>query len=93
MSLDQQLRYYEERVKEGEKAHSEAAPGIKQHVYESKVSPYKAILRQVRLKAGLLICWGDVGCDAYPDSKCAGGQHETCEEHTHSCFLCVRQST
>lgn len=87
MSLDDQLRYYEARVKEGEKAHSEAPPGVKQHVYESKVLPYKAILRQVRLKAGLLICWGDVDCVEYPDSKCAGGKHETCKNTPIAAFF------
>jgi hypothetical protein len=89
VNLDEQIRYYEEKVRLGEKTYSKASPGMKEHVYASVVFPYKAILRSVRLKAGIPICWGNVECLAYPSSKCAAGQHEACKEHEQSCFLCV----
>ena len=90
MNLDDQLIYYEKRVKQGEELHSKASPGMKQHIYDSAVFPYKAILRQVRLKAGVPICWGDAACLASPTSKCVRGLHETCKEHARTCFLCVK---
>jgi hypothetical protein len=89
MNIDDQLAYYEHRVKQGELEHSKAPPSIKQSIYDSKVLPYKQILRQVRLKAGLTVCWGDSACLAFPDSKCAVGQHETCKQHVRTtCILC-----
>jgi hypothetical protein len=91
MNLDEQLQYYEERVKQGERAYSKAPQGIKQRVYESEVLPYKVILRQVRIKAGVPVCWGNVECLTYPLSTCIAGKHDTCEEHSQTCFLC--QST
>jgi len=89
MNLDEQISYYEEKVRLGEKTCSRASPGLREHVYASEVFPYKAILRCVRLKAGVPICWGNVECLANPLSKCAAGDHETCTEHEHACFLCM----
>lgn len=88
MTIDDQLAYYERRVKEGENEYALSAPGIKQDIYDSRVRPYQLILRQVRLRAGLAICWGDYACLKYPDAKCAAGDHGTCKAHAQTCFLC-----
>jgi hypothetical protein len=57
-------------------------------IYWKDVAPYKSIVRAVRLKAGIPICWGAPDCLEQSLAKCAAGEHEACARHKMSCFLC-----
>jgi len=87
MTADEWMQHWEDAVKRAEKNLEDVPQTYRELEYWRGVVPYKHILRNVRMKAGLAICWGAVDCLDYPVAQCLNG-HETCAKHKDLCFLC-----
>ena len=83
MNTEQQLIYWGELLKRAEDLY-EFLPDA----YWREIAPYKNMLRQIRLRAGIPICWGAADCLEKADVKCSAGEHETCGDHSSTCWLC-----
>jgi len=88
MSTHEQLEYYESAVRSDNVLVGEN-PGPAEHVAElTGLWEHRAILRQLRLQEGIPICNGNGHCLERPTLLCLNGEHDTCPNHTDSCFLC-----
>ena len=93
MTPDELLKFYEARVRADAAHLASISPGLKDRVYYDGMYQNKVIVRHVKLRADIPICWGAVDCLDYPVTRCSGNQHETCQAHVGSCFLCPSAST
>ena len=83
------LEYYESQVKHArpptvENLHLREYVGEIRDVWEQRV-----ILRELRIRKNIPVCSGEITCLETPASRCMGGDHQTCPDHTDSCYLCV----
>ncbi len=86
------IEYYESWVKEqGSSSSEDEVNGhLRAYVVELKdVWEKRAILRELRFRAGGVVCSGTVDCVEKPTTVCMHGSHPTCAKHTDDCFLCV----
>lgn len=86
------IEYYESWVKEhGSSSSEDEAKGhLRAYLVELKdVWEKRAILRELRFRAGMVVCSGTVDCVETPTTVCMHGRHPTCPKHTDDCFLCV----
>jgi hypothetical protein len=82
------LEYYESLVSRF-RAQTIDNPHLREYVAEIRdVWEQRVILRELRTRAGIPICRGEVVCLDVPTSKCMGGEHQTCSAHADSCYLC-----
>ena len=88
MNDDEIVVWAEESLKRTEKRYEETSGPYTKSFYLENVVPDKHILRMVRLKADLRICWGVVDCVKTPVQRCEAGEHETCADHRDNCILC-----
>jgi hypothetical protein len=51
----------------------------------------RAILRDLRSRAGIATCSGQVDCVEVPTHHCIRGEHPTCLQHADFCYLCLPQ--
>jgi hypothetical protein len=64
-------------------------PVLREYVSELRATlENRAILRILRFEAGIPICCGDGHCVTQPSVRCMKGEHQTCQEHVESCYLC-----
>ena len=82
------LAFWEERLEKAEEQFQNVPATLRESQYWKDVVPYKNILRSVRQRANIAICWGAVDCVEIPLQQCKAGKHETCEKHRDTCFLC-----
>lgn len=88
MNTDDQVRFWEGELKKAEERWKDVpAPSYEIH-YWRDIVPYRHLVRMVRLKADLPVCWGAADCVKYAYQKCAAGKHETCADHCASCLRC-----
>jgi len=84
------MEYYEALVRADDEQLARTSPNLRDRVYRDQgMWEHRAILRQLREKAGISVCWGAVDCLREATSLCKAGQHETCQEHINCCYLCV----
>ena len=84
------IEYYESRVKEQSSFPSEENPHLRAYLCEIRdVWEKRAILRELRYRAGMAVCSGEIDCVETPTTHCMHGDHPTCANHTDDCFLCV----
>jgi hypothetical protein len=88
VNTEQQLIYWGELLKRAEDQY-EFLPDA----YWREIAPYKHMLRVIRLRAGIPICWGAADCLEKADIKCSAGKHETCGDHSGTCLLCKGEAT
>lgn len=93
MSTNALLEYYES-LAEGEKT---APLPEDRHVREFACElrdqwETRVIVRELRLRAGMTVCCGEVDCMENPDSLCMEGEHPTCAAHIDCCFMCLPRS-
>jgi hypothetical protein len=63
---------------------------LREYVAEIRdVWEQRVILRELRIRANIPVCSGEVNCLEVPTSRCMSGVHQTCPDHTGSCYLCV----
>lgn len=90
MLLDELISYYEGLVRAADARLAELPESLRSRAYyDMGAFQYRGILRELRLKADIPICWGAADCVEYPKTRCQSLQHETCVKHAGSCFLCV----
>lgn len=88
------IEYYESLVKEQVLPSSEDNEHLRAYVVEIKdLWEKRAILRELRYRAGREVCSGEVDCVETPTTVCMNGSHPTCAKHTDDCFLCVPVSS
>jgi len=88
------LDYYESLVRTQSNSPIEESGHLRTFVTELRdLWEQRVILRELRYRAGLPVCSGEVDCLEIPSSQCMNGEHETCSGHTDSCFLCVPRAT
>jgi len=89
VSTPELIEHYESVVKWDEEAFSEKNPHLHEYLTDLRAAcENRSILRQLRVQAGVRVCSGDGLCIEHPTCRCMRGVHETCAEHTESCFLC-----
>ena len=87
--IDELIAQWEKALELAEEHHKKNVPAtLRESQYWKDVVPYKYILRSVRLRADIPICWGAVDCLETPLQQCTAGKHETCKQHRETCFLC-----
>lgn len=83
------LSYYESTVTFGTEILEQDNPAMREYVSELRGAlEHRAILRMLRLQAGIPVCCGDGHCITQPTVQCMENKHQTCPEHTESCYLC-----
>jgi hypothetical protein len=82
------IAYWERKLQKIEELCALASPQHRKSFYSERVVPAKHILRTVRLKADVPICWGASDCVEIADQQCKAGKHTTCETHQDGCVLC-----
>jgi hypothetical protein len=83
------LSYYESTVAFDAYILEQDNPALREYVSELLGAlEHRAILRILRLQAGIPICCGDGHCIKPPSARCMRNEHETCPEHVESCYLC-----
>jgi hypothetical protein len=93
MSANELLSYYESTVTFDTEILEQDNPAIREYVTELRGAlEHRAILRMLRLQADIPVCCGDGHCITQPTAKCMKNKHQTCPEHTESCYLCHRDS-
>jgi hypothetical protein len=89
MSVAELLSHYESTVVLDAEILLQDNPALREYVSEFRGAlEHRAILRILRLQAGITICCGDGHCIATPSVRCMKNKHETCPEHVESCYLC-----
>jgi hypothetical protein len=89
MSALAQIKYYEELVIFEAAIIEEENPRLAEYVCELRGAwEHRAVLRHLRIRQGIGVCNGDGHCLNVPTAHCMAGRHETCPEHTDSCYLC-----
>jgi hypothetical protein len=88
MTGDEWIKHWEDAVKRAEEKLEQVPASYQELGYWRDVVPYKHILRSVRLRADVPICWGAADCVEYPLEECAAKKHESCAKHQDSCFMC-----
>lgn len=89
MSANELLNCYESTVAFGANILEQDNPALREYVSELRGAlEDRAILRILRLQAGIPICSGDGHCITLPRVRCMQGDHDTCPEHVESCYLC-----
>lgn len=84
------IQYYEKLVREQGSSQSYESQHLR--AYESELRDLwekRAILRELRYRAGMEVCSGEIACVDKPTTHCMHGNHPTCPNHTDDCFLCV----
>jgi hypothetical protein len=83
------IRYYESLVAK-RKTPADANRYLREYVAEILDAwEARVILRDLRSRAGIATCIGEVDCLEGPTSVCMRGEHPTCPDHTDSCYLCL----
>jgi hypothetical protein len=89
MSVDELLNRYEKSIAFDAYILEQDNPALREYVSELRGAwENRAILRILRVQAGIPVCCGDGHCITQPSVRCMNGQHETCPEHVESCYLC-----
>jgi hypothetical protein len=87
------IQYYESLVGRQRRRPAESNPHLREYIAEIRdVWEQRVILRDLRNRAGIATCSGEVDCLGNPTSRCMGGKHPTCSSHTDSCYLCMSRS-
>lgn len=93
ISIGPLIEYYEALVRADDEQLVRTSPNLRDRVYRNQgMWEHRVILRQLREKAGISVCWGAVDCLKDPTSRCKTAQRATCQEHINSCYLCVTAS-
>ena len=89
MAVNKLLSYYESTIAFDSKILEQQNPALREYVTELRGAlENRAILRVLRVQAGIPICCGDGHCITAPSVRCMKGEHKTCPEHVESCYLC-----
>jgi hypothetical protein len=89
MSTQELLSYYESTIPYDSQILEQDNPALREYVSELRGAlEHRAILRLLRLQAGVPICCGDGHCITPPSVRCMNGVHDTCPEHADDCYLC-----
>jgi hypothetical protein len=84
------IEYYESLVHSQGPAPVEENPHLREYVTELRDAwEARVILRDLRNRAGIATCSGEVDCLENPTSLCMRGEHPTCANHADSCYLCI----
>ena len=90
MIPDELLEYYELLISAQRPAPMEENRHLRACAIELRdLWEQRVILRELRFRAGMPVCSGEVDCLENPTSRCMGGLHPTCRCHTDSCYLCI----
>jgi hypothetical protein len=90
MSVHELLSYYESTVVLDADILEQDNPALREYVSEVRGAlEHRAILRILRLQAGMPICSGDGHCITAPSVRCMHDKHDTCPGHVESCYLCL----
>ncbi len=76
MMTDFLIAFWEKSLARAKEQIKDVPEPFRENRYLRDVLPYRHILRMVRLKAGIPICWG-TDCMDTPLTLCAVGKHET----------------
>lgn len=88
------IEYYEWLVSTQDPASAEGNHHLRAYVTDLRDRwEQRVILRELRYRAGVLVCSGEVDCLENPISQCMKGEHPTCPNHTDSCYLCIPKTT
>jgi hypothetical protein len=88
------LQYYESLVKAQTTAPLPDERHLREYVCELRDQWEKrVIVRELRLRAGIPVCCGEVDCLENPSSLCMRGEHSTCATHADGCFMCYPASS
>jgi hypothetical protein len=72
------IQYYESLVGRQRRRPSESNPHLREYIAEIRdVWEARVILRDLRNRAGIATCSGEVDCLENPISRCMGGKHPT----------------
>jgi hypothetical protein len=83
------IEYYESLVREARPTTVENLH-LREYVAEIRdVWEQRVILRELRIRANIPVCCGEINCLEVPTSRCMDGRHQTCADHTGSCYLCI----
>jgi hypothetical protein len=84
------IQYHELLVGRQRQRPAEENPHLREYIAEIRdVWEARVILRDLRNRAGIATCSGEVDCLETPTSLCMRGEHPTCPAHTDSCYLCM----
>ena len=87
------LEYYESLIHYQGQA-PEENPHLREYVAELRGNwESRVILRELRNRAAIPTCSGEVDCLENPTSRCMRGEHPTCSHHTDSCYLCIPRAS
>ena len=85
---DDWIGYWEKALEKAEEQFMSVPESLRESRYWHDVAPYKNIVRLVRMKANVSICWGAADCVKTALVRCEADKHEACEQHRYNCFLC-----
>jgi hypothetical protein len=90
VSLRELIQYYESLVGRQEELPEEATTPILRQFAANLRDALEArvILRDLRNRAGIASCSGEVDCVETPTALCMKGAHPTCPAHADRCYLC-----
>lgn len=87
MISNELIQYYEALV--ASRPPVEVDPNFKEYATEIRAAwEARAILRDLRNRAGIATCSGEVDCVEAPTHECTRGGHPTCLRHRDCCYLC-----
>src|SRR5580704_9953201 len=88
MSVNELLSHYEKAAAFDAYILEQDNPALREYLSELRGAwEHRAILRILRVQAGIPVCCGDGHCITPPSVRCANGEHDTCPEHVDSCYL------
>jgi hypothetical protein len=84
------IQYYESLVDRQRPRPAEENRHLREYIAEIRDAwEARVILRDLRNRAGVATCSGEVDCLEKPKSRCMRREHPTCHAHTDSCYLCM----
>lgn len=89
MSVTELLNYYESAVVMDSYILEQDNPALREYLSELRDAlEHWAIMRILRLQAGIPVCCGDGHRIAPPSIRCMNGVHDTRPEHVDGRYLC-----
>jgi hypothetical protein len=88
------IQYYESPVDRQRRGPAEENSHLREYIAEIRDAwEARVILRDLRNRAGLATCSGEVDCLESPTSLCMRDEHPTCSAHTDNCDLCLPRTS
>ena len=89
VNINELLDYYERAVKRDREASARLPQSLRERAdYDQGYFHHRVLLKLMRERAGIDVCYGAVDCAVSPATHCKIGEHTTCVAHRETCYLC-----